>query len=100
VGIRNIPSGTAARLLAAKSAKPAGYTPSNELWLAMLKSEGVPQIMVNPALVPNYPGFLVQSKDYQELARRDTVTFEQLLDAILAGKLTIGYPNLMLVLQH
>ncbi len=93
VGIRNIPSGTAARLLAAKSAKPAGYTPSNELSLAMLKSEGVPQIMVNPALVPNYPGFLVQSKDYQELARRGTVTFEQLLDAILAGKLTIGYPN-------
>jgi len=93
VGIRNIPSGIAARLLAAKSAKPAGYTPSNELSLAMLKSEGVPQIMVNPALVPNYPGFLVQSKDYQELARRGTVTFEQLLDAILAGKLTIGYPN-------
>ncbi|HEY9728873.1 MAG TPA: vWA domain-containing protein [Chroococcales cyanobacterium] len=93
VGIRNIPSGVATRLLAAKAVKPTGFTPSNELWLAMLKSEGVPQMMVNPTLVPNYPGFLVQSKDYQALASRGTVTFETLLNAILAGKLTIGYPN-------
>jgi Ca-activated chloride channel family protein len=93
VGIRNIPSGTATRLLTAKTVKPTGFTPSNELWLAMLKSQGVSLTMVNPALVPNQPGFLVQSKDYQKLATNGSLTFEQLLDAILAGKITIGYPN-------
>ncbi|WP_205127663.1 hypothetical protein [Okeania hirsuta] len=36
VGVRKIPSGTAAKLLAAGKVTPTGYSPSNDLWVAML----------------------------------------------------------------
>ncbi len=93
VGIRNIPSGLGAQLIAADAAKPAGFTPSNELWLEILKQQGVSFTPVNAALVPNSTGFVVESQAYQQLAAGGEVTFERLLDAILAGKLTLGYPN-------
>jgi Ca-activated chloride channel family protein len=93
VGIRNIPSGLGAQILAAKAAKPVGYTPTTDLWLEILKSEGVTPVMVTPVLVPNQAGFAVQSQVYQDLAAGGEVTFERLLDSILAGKVTIGYAN-------
>jgi len=93
VGIRNIPSGLGAQLIAAAAAKPAGYTPSNELWLQILKQRGTPFMPVNAALVPNSAGFVVESQAYQALAAGGEVTFDRLLDAILAGQLTLGYPN-------
>lgn len=93
VGIRNIPSGLGAQLITANAAKPAGFTPSNDLWLEILKQQGVSFKVVNSALVPNSTGFVVESQAYQQLATGGEVTFERLLDAILAGKLTLGYPN-------
>jgi Ca-activated chloride channel family protein len=35
----------------------------------------------------------VDGKANQELAKNGAVTFEKLLDAILSGKITVGYPN-------
>jgi Ca-activated chloride channel homolog len=93
VGIRNIPSGLGAQLLAAKAAQPAGYSPANELWLAALKSESMILAPITSKLVPNHVGFVVQGQVYQDLAATGEVTFNHLLDSILAGKLTIGYPN-------
>lgn len=93
VGIRNIPSGLASQLLAAQAIKPAGFTPANDLWLKLLESQKVKFQSVVPSLVPNHAGFVVDDKTYQGLAAGGTVTFEQLLDAILGGEITIGYPN-------
>ncbi|MBU7581896.1 MAG: VWA domain-containing protein [Nostoc sp. TH1S01] len=93
VGIRNVPSGIATRLLAANSFRPAGFTPTNELWLKILAHQGVATSIVTPRLVPNVAGFVVDGKTYQELAQNGDVSFEKLLDAILSGKLTVGYPN-------
>lgn len=91
VGIRNIPSGLGAKLIAAKIAKPQGYTPSNELWAQILKSDGINFSVVTPKLAPNHTGFVIQNQLYESLGKN--VNFSQLLDAILAGKLMIGYPN-------
>lgn len=93
VGLRNLPSGIAAQLLTAKVARPAGYTPATDLWLEMLKSDGISQKMITPSLIPNYVGFVVPSQIYQNLGGGKAVSFEQLLDGILGGKITIGYPN-------
>ena len=60
VGIRNIPSGLGAQILAAKKGKPAGYTPANALWLELLKAEGVSMQTVTSALVPNQAVFAIQ----------------------------------------
>lgn len=93
VGIRQIPSGTAARLLAAGQVQPAGYSPSNDLWVELLKSEGVVATPVVPRLVPNTAGFVLQDATYQQLASGGEVSFEQILDGVLSGQLSVGYPN-------
>jgi Ca-activated chloride channel homolog len=93
VGIRNIPSGLGAQILAAKKGKPAGYTPANALWLELLKAEGLPMQTITPALVPNQAIFALQPQVYQELAQGGAVTFDRLMDSILAGKIKIGYAN-------
>lgn len=91
VGIRKIPSGTAARLLAAGTVQPAGYSPSNDLWVQMLASEGVSTQIVQPRLVPNTAGLVLQADAYAALG--GDVTFEQVLDAMISGQLMAGYPN-------
>ena len=93
VGIRNIPSGTATRLFAAKNIRPAGFTPSNQLSLKLLTQQGVETATITPRLASNFAGFAVDGKTYQELAKNGDVTFEKLLDATLSGKVTVGYPN-------
>ncbi|WP_225886586.1 vWA domain-containing protein [Leptolyngbya sp. PCC 6406] len=91
VGIRQIPSGTAARLLAAGTIQPTGYSPSNDLWVEMLRSEGVNPTPVVERLVPNVAGFVLQKAAYDQLG--STVTFDQVVDAMISGQLTAGYPN-------
>jgi Ca-activated chloride channel homolog len=93
VGIRNISSGIAARLLASQTVRPAGFSPSNHLWLKMLEQKGLEMTEVATQLVPNGAGFVVEGKVYQQLASQGDVTFERLLAAILANQITIGYPN-------
>ena len=93
VGIRNIPSGLGAQILAAKKGKPAGYTPANALWLELLKAEGVSMQTVTSALVPNQAVFAIQPQVYQDLAQGGAVTFDRLIDRILAGQIKIGYAN-------
>jgi Ca-activated chloride channel homolog len=93
VGIRNIPSGLGAQILAARKGKPAGYTPATAMWVELLKTEGLPITAIAPALVSNQAIFAVQSQVYQELAQGGEVTFDRLMDAILAGKIKVGYSN-------
>ncbi|NER82019.1 MAG: ABC transporter substrate-binding protein, partial [Leptolyngbya sp. SIO1D8] len=91
VGIRQIPSGTAARLLAAGTLQPAGYSPSNDLWIELLKSQEVSITPVEESLVLNTAGFVLQADAYTALG--SDVSFEQIVDAMLSGQLTAGYPN-------
>ncbi|WP_427158883.1 VWA domain-containing protein [Aliinostoc sp. HNIBRCY26] len=93
VGIRNIPSGLAAQILAAKKGQPAGYTPSTAMWLELLKSEGLSLKEIAPALVPNQAVFAVQPQAYKEIAEGGEVTFDRITDAILSGKIQVGYSN-------
>jgi Ca-activated chloride channel family protein len=74
-------------------AKPTAYTPSNQLWIAMLKSAGVEIKEITPELVPNQPGILLNQKAKQDNFGSEEVTFDKLLDAIVAGKIAVGYTN-------
>ncbi len=93
VAIRKIASGTAARLLSAQVAQPAGYSPSNDLWVQMIESAGVETIPMIDQLVPNTAGWVVQDQVYQTLVAEGDVSFEALLDQILSGQVAVGYPN-------
>lgn len=91
VGVRQVPSGTAARLLAEGAVQPAGYSPSNDLWIEMIKTAGVEVVPVVPQLVPNTAGFVLQKAAYDQLG--GAVTFDQVVDAMISGQLAAGYPN-------
>jgi Ca-activated chloride channel family protein len=86
VGVRQVPSGTAARMLGAEAAQPQGYSPSNDLWVSMIQSEGVPVTPVAARLVPNTAGWVLPKTVYDQLAENGTVSFDRLLVAV-------AYPN-------
>jgi Ca-activated chloride channel homolog len=93
VGIRNIPSGLGAQVIAAGKGKPNGYTPANQLWLELLKAENIKLDTITPMLVENQSILAIHPDIYQRLAKTGTVSFERVLDSILAGETTIGYSN-------
>ncbi|MGG6265360.1 vWA domain-containing protein [Leptolyngbya sp. AN03gr2] len=93
VGIRSIPSGIGAKLIAAKAAQPAGYSPSSLLWSELLKQEGITPIVIKADLMPDCGGFVIAPQAYQQLASGGKVSFTRLLDAILTGQLKLGYAN-------
>jgi Ca-activated chloride channel homolog len=93
VGIRSVPSGLGAQLLGTKKVQPTAYTPATDLWLQQLKRDNVPFQMVTPQLIPNQAIFAVSPQTYQALEKGGEVTFDRLMDSILAGKITVGYSN-------
>ncbi|HSM83544.1 MAG TPA: VWA domain-containing protein [Nodosilinea sp.] len=97
VGVRQVASGTAARLLGAGAAQPNGYSPSNDLWVAMVQSQGVETVPVADRLVPNTAGWVIPKPVYDSLAEgsagNGTVSFDRLLDAIASGQVSVAYPN-------
>ncbi|MFQ4137429.1 VWA domain-containing protein [Nodosilinea sp. PGN35] len=93
VGVRQVASGTAARLLGAKAVQPQGYSPSNDLWVAMVQSQGVSTVPVADRLVPNTAGWVLPKPVYDSLAENGTVSFDRLLNAIASGEVTVAYPN-------
>lgn len=93
VGIRQVASGTAARMMGAGAAQPQGYSPSNDLWVAMIQSQGVETIPVVDRLVPNTAGWVIPRQVYDRLAESGTVDFDRLLNAIASEQVTVAYPN-------
>ncbi|MEY3297186.1 MAG: hypothetical protein RLZZ597_446 [Cyanobacteriota bacterium] len=93
VGVRQVPSGTAARMLGAEAAQPQGYSPSNDLWVSMIQSEGVPVTPVAARLVPNTAGWVLPKTVYDQLAENGTVSFDRLLAAIASEQVAVAYPN-------
>ncbi|MEO0867033.1 MAG: VWA domain-containing protein [Cyanobacteria bacterium J06642_11] len=93
VGVRNIPSGLGAQMLAAGKGKPAGYSPAHALWLELIKADGLAIDMVHPALVSNQAILAMHPQVYRSLAKQGEVSFDRVLDAILSGDLKVGYCN-------
>jgi len=93
VGIRQIASGTAARLIGAGAVQPTGYSPSNDLWVSMIQSQGIEVTPVAERLVANTAGWVVPGDVYQQLESSGEVTFDSLLNAIAAGQASVAYPN-------
>ncbi|TVQ11584.1 MAG: VWA domain-containing protein [Leptolyngbya sp. DLM2.Bin27] len=97
VGVRKIASGTAARVLGAGAAQPQGFSPANDLWVAMVQSQGVNTVTVADRLVPNTAGWVIPKPVFDSLAEGSAgsgvVSFDRLLNAIASGQVTVAYPN-------
>jgi len=93
VAIRRIASGTAYQFIAAGKDLPAGYSPSNHLWIEMAKTHR-PMAPVSEQLVPNVAGLVMKSETASELtAKYGQLDAATLIEAVIAGDVVMGYTN-------
>jgi len=93
VAIRKIASGTGYQYIAAGDHIPAGFSPSNHLWIEMAKTHS-PMSAVTDQTVPNVAGIVMKDETARQL--RDEygeLDTKVLLEAVIAGELVMGYTN-------
>jgi Ca-activated chloride channel family protein len=92
--IRSIPSGTAYEYIAYGKYLPDGFTPSNALWIQMVKAAGIPVIPVSERLVRNTAGIVMKEEVYDRLSKKyGTVDLPGIINAVAEGSLAMGYTN-------
>jgi Ca-activated chloride channel family protein len=93
VAIRKIASGTGYQFVAAGDHIPAGFSPSNHLWIEMAATHS-PLSAVTEQTVPNVAGVVMKDETAEELREKygglDTKT---LIEAVIGGELVMGYTN-------
>lgn len=93
VDLRRIASGTGYQFIARGQELPHGFSPSNELWTAMA-SEFQTMTEITPSTVANVAGIVMKDETAEELrATYGELTPENLVDAVIAGELVMGYTD-------
>ena len=94
VQIRSMSSGLGVDYIATGKAAPAGYTPSNMLFVQLLAAKGVKTEVVRERLVGNVAGILLDKEHYDAIVKKyGTVDLKAVTEAVGAGELTMGYTN-------
>ena len=94
VSIRKVASGIAVDYIASGKAKPAGYSPSNELWVRLLGARGITTDVVSKRTVGNLAGIAITNAKRDEIAKAyGSTDLKAITDAVAEGKLTLGYTN-------
>ena len=93
VDLRSIASGTGYQFIARGDELPAAFTPSNQLWVEMA-AEFQTMTEVRPVTVENVAGIVMKDETAEELrATYGELTPENLVDAVIAGDLVMGYTD-------
>jgi len=93
VAIRRIASGTGYQFIAAGRDLPAGFSPSNHLWIEMAKVHRS-MTPVREQLVPNVAGLVMKSETVEDLAAKyGVLDAATLIEAVVAGDVVMGYTN-------
>ena len=94
VQLRTMSSGLGVDYIVTGKAKPAGYSPSNMLFVQLLNGRGVKTETVRERTVGNVGGILLDKKHYDALVDKyGTVDLKAVTEAVGAGELTMGYTN-------
>jgi len=93
VAIRRIASGTGYQFIAAGDSLPAGFSPSNHLWIQMASTHS-PMTTVADQTVPNVAGIVMKDETADQLQEQyGTLDTKALIQAVIAGELVMGYTN-------
>jgi Ca-activated chloride channel family protein len=93
VAIRRIPSGTGYQYIAAGDHIPAGFSPSNKLWIQMADTHS-PTTVVTDQTVPNVAGIVMKDETAEQLrADYGELDTKALIEAVIAGELVMGYTD-------
>jgi Ca-activated chloride channel family protein len=93
VAIRKIASGTGYQYVAAGDDIPAGFSPSNHLWVEMASTHS-PMSVVTDQTVANVAGIVMKNETAKQLREQyGELDTKVLLEAVIAGELVMGYTN-------
>ena len=94
IQLRSMSSGLAVDYIATGKASPAGYTPSNMLFVELLAARGAKTEVIRERTVGNVPGILLDEEHYDAIVEKyGTVDLKSVTEAVAAGELTMGYTN-------
>ena len=94
IQLRSMSSGLAVDYIATGKESPAGYTPSNMLFVDLLTARGIKTEVVRERTVGNVAGILLKNDKHQEIIDKyGTVDLKAITEAVSAGELTMGYTN-------
>lgn len=94
VEIRPIASGLAMDYLTSKTYTPDAYSPSNELWIEMLKSKGITTELIEKSLVGNTAGVLIKTELYNNLKQQHgEINLAKILELGISKSITFGYTS-------
>lgn len=94
VTLRKVASGLSVDYIATGKAAPAGYSPSNMLWVRLLNARGVSTDTVAERTVGNLAGIALTTAKRDWLASGyGTTDLSAITDAVANGDLVIGYTN-------
>lgn len=95
VSIRPVASGLSVDYIVSGKYIPKAYTPSNELWGAMIDAEGVVDIQLeDDCIVKNTAGILVNKETYNKIkSQYNSVTIDSVIKATVDGIIAMGYTN-------
>lgn len=94
VSIRKITSGDTLTHMTEGDYRPEAYLPSNFAWGKMLEAKGFELSTLTDRLVGNTAGILMKQETYDAyIAKYGEVTMDKVLDASLAGDITLAMPN-------
>ncbi len=94
VSIRNISSGDAVDYIVSEKYIPELFSPSNELWGAMVQAKSPNLTKVSDSLVKNTAGLLVSQSTYKNLeSKYGKADLAAVVQAIINSEITVGYTN-------
>jgi Ca-activated chloride channel homolog len=94
VRIRGIASGQGTDYITSGKYLPDAFTPSNELWGAMIKAKGVGITLVEKRLAGNVAGILLSKDKYKQLTDKyGAINLKTVTDAVAANEIAMGYTN-------
>jgi len=93
IAIRSIASGTGYQFIASGKYRPAGYSPSNALWVEMLRVRDVPIEVMADRTAENLGGIVMKEAVAEELETAGQLDVAGIVDAVVQGRLVVGYSD-------
>ena len=94
IQLRSVSSGLAVDYIATGKESPAGYTPSNMLFVDLLTARGIKTEVIRERTVGNVAGIMLKKDKNQEIIDAyGTVDLKAITEATSEGKLLMGYTN-------
>lgn len=94
VSVRSIASGASVDYLVSGKYIPDAYSPSNEIWVEMIKAQNVELTQIDKCLVENTAGILISQSTSDALKQKyGKVDLQTIVQATVNNEIAMGYTN-------